>query len=537
MSKPARRSRRRHSGSTSRRYQPSQLVPVDAQPWVSRETILVGIAVAIVAAALITLIWMMAARAADEYRAIQRQEVERRLSAQAATLAEKAKLEMAVVDQSLMILQNAWTKDPQGFNLADWHKQVPALTAVADDIFIADDRRIIQQDILPQAVGQGIGGAYMPFSYGSLELFGPDGSRLRESRVITPGSNANIEARRYLMYIIRPLGDPPRLMIGASYRSGELTRHLADAQLGTNGFVALMDQRQGVLQSIAGPAARRPRNNLSRTDMFEAMKKGEAGTWIGTTPIDNVPRIHGWAKVPTRDSIVVVGMPTNQALQPGEELADATTTVAALATVVVLAVGGLMTWSIASIRSNRRRLRVLERTRANLAATQTDLAQNRLRAASAAMQLRTVLDGVNEAAAIFDAEMRLVLWNDRFQAVSGLPETIIQEGLPLDEMLRQQCHAGLFGRPEDTEAEIARRAQTLMVPGAGMPQLTQTGPQGVAIPILSRRMPDNGLVVILGGLADWQPPPRPAQPPPAAPPPPAAAPAPEPARTDSTVEW
>lgn len=534
MSKSPRRSRRRRTGSTSRRYQPSQLVAVDTQPWVSRETILIGLAVAIVAAALITLIWMMATRAANDYRVQQREEVERGLSAQAATLAEKVKLEMALVDQSLTILQSAWTKDPQGFNLADWHKQVPALTAVSDDIFIADDRRIIQQDILPQAVGQGIGGAYLPFSYGSLELFGPDGGRQRETRIITPTPNANIEARRYLMYIIRPLGDPPRLMIGASYRSGELTRHLADAQLGTNGFVGLMDQRQGVMQSIAGPAARRPRNNVSRSDMYEAMKKGEAGTWIGTTPIDNVARIHGWAKVPTRDSVVIVGSTVNQALQPGEELADATLSIAALATGVVLAVGGVMTWSIASIRSNRRRQRVLDRTRANLTAAQNDLAQNRLRAASAAMQLRTVLDGVNEAAAIFDPEMRLVQWNDRFQLVSGLSETIVQEGLPLDEMLRQQCHAGLFGQSQDAEAEIARRAQTLMVPDPTLPPLTQTGPQGTPIPVLSRRMPDNGLVVILGGLTEWQPPPRPAQPQAAAP---TAAPAPEPAATDATVEW
>jgi len=534
MSRSPGRSRRRRTGSTARRYQPSQLVPHDAQPRISRDTILVSIAVTVVAAALITLIWMMATRAATEYRTLQREEVERGLTAQAATLAEKVKLELSVVDQSLTILQNAWTKDPQGFNLADWHKQVPALTAVADDIFVADDRRIIQQDILPQAVGQGIGGAYLPFSHGSLELFGPDGGRPRDSRIITPTPAANIEARRYLMYVVRPLGDPPRLMIGASFRSGELTRHWADAALGNNGLVAMMDQRQGMLQAIVGPAARRPRNNLSRTDMFDAMKKAEAGTWTGVTPIDNVTRIHAWAKIPTRDSIVIVATPENTAMHPGEALADATISVAVMATGVVLAVGGLVTWSIASIRSNRRRQRVLDRTRANLAAAQNDLAQNRLRAATALTQLRTMLDGVHEAAAIFDPEMRLVLWNERFLAVSGLAPSVIQEGLPLDELLRQQCHAGLFGPQPDPEAEIARRAQTLMVPDPGAPVLTQAGPQGTPIPILSRRMPDNGLVVILDGLADWQPPPRPGQAQPAAP---AAAPAPEPAATDATVEW
>ena len=37
-----------------------------------------------------------------------------------------------------------------------WTDRV-ALTAVTDDLFIADERHIIQQDILPQAVGQGVG--------------------------------------------------------------------------------------------------------------------------------------------------------------------------------------------------------------------------------------------------------------------------------------------------------------------------------------------------------------------------------------------
>ena len=209
MSTPPRRNRRRRTGSTARRYRPSELVQVTGQPKVSRETILAGIAMSIVAAALITLIWMMALRSADEYRAAVRERVEHGLSAQAATLAEKVKLELLVVDQSLTILQALWNDDPEGFKLSDWHKRVPALTAIADDVFIADDKRIIQQDILPQAVGQGIGGAYLTFPHGSLELFGAEGDRARDTRIVTPSSNASIEARLYLMYVVRPLGTPP----------------------------------------------------------------------------------------------------------------------------------------------------------------------------------------------------------------------------------------------------------------------------------------------------------------------------------------
>ncbi len=533
MSTPPRRNRRRRTGSTARRYRPSELVQVTGQPKVSRETILAGIAMSIVAAALITLIWMMALRSADEYRAAVRERVEHGLSAQAATLAEKVKLELLVVDQSLTILQALWNDDPEGFKLSDWHKRVPALTAIADDVFIADDKRIIQQDILPQAVGQGIGGAYLTFPHGSLELFGAEGDRARDTRIVTPSSNASIEARLYLMYVVRPLGTPPRMLLGASFRSGELTRHLADAGLGYNGIVALMDQRQGVLQAIAGPAARRPRTNLARSEMYEAMRKGDAGVWTGPSAVDGVVRIHGWARVPTRDSVVIVAAPAAQAMAPAETIVAGTYSLAGMASGIVVIVGIMVTWGLATLRANRRRQRAHDRAQADLATAQADVAANRLRAATATQQLRAMLDGITEAAGVFDADLRLAVWNDRFRVVSGLTEEAIQEGLPFDEFLRQQCQSGMFGPQADPEAEIARRGQALIVPEGAEP-LTQNGPQGTPIPVLSRRMPDTGLVLIMGGLAAWQPPPRAAEP---APPPVQAEPAPEPAGTGTAVEW
>lgn len=531
MTQPPRR--RRRTGSTARRYRPSQLVQVSAQPRVSRETILTGVAVAIVAAALTALIWLMAFHSADDHRALQREEVERNLLAQASTLAEKVRLELLVVDQSLSVLQELWNQSPDNFKLTDWSKRLPALTAVSDDVFIADQLRVIQQDILPQAVGQGIGGAYLPFAHGSLELFTADGEKLRDSRIVTPTANQSIDARRYLMYVVRPLGDPPRLILGASYRSGEITRHFGDGALGTNGIVALIEQNQGMLQAIAGPAARRPRTNLTRTDMYEAMKKGDGGFWVGATGIDGTVRMHGWARVPGRASIVVVGTPINRAMATAELQAEATYSIAGMATGVVIAVGILITWGVATLRANRRRQRSYERAQSDLASAQSEVAQHRLRTATATTQLRSLLDGVTEAAAIFDADMKLVVWNDRFRAMAGLPDEAIQEGLPLDELIRRQCQAGLFGTHDDPEAEIARRTQALLTADSET-RLTQQGPQGTPIPILARRMPDTGLVVIWAGLAEWQPPPRPAEPPP---PPPQAEPAPETTGTGSTVEW
>lgn len=507
MSSRPRRHRHRRVGSTARRYKPSELVRIDPRRQVSREAILVAIAVALVSAALITLVWIMANRSIDESRTLVREQVEQSLSAQAATLGEQARLELSIIDQTLAVLQAAWNKDSVNFQLSDWHKTLPALTGVADDIFIAGQNRIIQQDILPQAVGQGIGAAYLNFPHGSLEIFNPDGSPIQDSRIIPSPSNASVEARRFLVYIARPLGTPPQAILGASWRTGELTRHYASADLGFNGVAAMIDTRQGGLQAIAGPSSRRPRTDLSRTEMYEVMKKAGRGVWTGPTGMDGVERIHGFYTVPGRDLLVLVGMLRSQAMAPAEALASATRSVAVVASGLVVIIAGVVIWALARRRERRRQARTFQRAQTDLQTAQSDLAAARSRGTVAAAQVRALLDGTTDAAATFDADLKLSNWNERFALTSGIEATALREGLPLDEVLRLQARAGMFGGGEDPEAEVARRMQVL-VGGATEAPLTQMGPAGTPIVVSAQRMPDSGLVLFLGGLSEWQAPPR-----------------------------
>jgi len=122
--------RRRRPDSSSRRAKQAGLVPIDPARRIARDTVLAGVAVSIVAAMLIALIWIMTVRTIDDYRVTIRERVEQPLAVQAATLAEKIRLELLPADQNLAILQAAWRKDPAGFKLSDWHGQVPAMRLV-----------------------------------------------------------------------------------------------------------------------------------------------------------------------------------------------------------------------------------------------------------------------------------------------------------------------------------------------------------------------------------------------------------------------
>lgn len=499
-----RRSSRRRTGSTARRYKPSELVPASGTRRTTREAIFASIAVSIVCAALIALIWVMTDRSIEEHRAVLRSQVEQAMQAQAGSLAENARLELATIDQTLAILAAAWTKDPEGFRLSDFQKDMPALTRVSDDIFLADNRNIIQQDILPQAVGQGVGSAYLPIPQGSLEQFDQDGNP-RDGKMITPTTAPPIDGRRSLIYLARPLGEPPRFVLGASWRSAELPRHYALADLGFNGMAALIETGRGFVVGIAGPAARRPRMDASKSEMFEAMRKPERGTWIGPSSVDGVIRIHGFQKVPRRDLLVVVATPYADAMGPAEDLVTATRSVAVIASGIVVIVGGIVLWGLAKRREIRRRKREFERAVTDLEAARIDLALARGRGGLSAARLRGLLDGTTDAVAVFDPDLKLAAWNHRFEIVSGLPAKDLREGLPLDEMLRIQCQTGIFGPQPDDEAEVARRVIALTTTDDPL-DLTQAGPEGTPLPVRRLRLPESGLLMLLGGLQNWSPP-------------------------------
>ncbi len=510
MSGSKRRTHHRRIGSTSRRYRPSELVPIDGRRSsnIGTTELLTCAAVATVAALLIVLIWIMANRAIQDERTEIRERAEQTIAAHASVLAEEVRHELMLIDQSLATMQNAWKLDSEHFDLTVMQKSMPAMISVADDIFVADEKRIIQQDIIPAAVGQGVGAAYVTFPHGSLETFDSDGIRNTEGRLAVGQTATPIDGREFLMYVVRPLDHPQNWLIGASYRSNELAKLYAESTLGFNGIAALIDAKRGAVQAIIGPSARRPKVNVAKSEMFEAIQKSDSGLWVGPTATDGVERLIGFHRVEGRDIIVIAGTPLTQAMAPAEGLTEGYHSLATVASLVVATISGLMLWGLYTLRSAARRRRAYERGRTALLSAQTDLATARTRAAVSGMQLRTLVDGLGDGIAILDADLCLSTWNPAFAAVSGLEPDQLRTGLPLDELLRRQAIAGAFGPLDDREIEVARRVAILRTQ-RDQAALTQFDHEGEAIELRVRGVADGGLVLILGGASQWQPPPAP----------------------------
>jgi len=504
MSGSRRTHRRRRTGSTSRRYTPSELVPIDSRRRLDLEIWLAGAGVTLVCVLLTTLIWIVAHRAIVDQHAQIRDRAEQQVIGSAAILAEEVRHELQLVDQSLAIIQQAWKTDSAGVNLPEWKDRLPALMSVASDIFIADDRRIIRQDIIPAAIGQGVGSAYVNTTHGALETLAADGTRTPQGRANAALGTDPVEARQFMMYIVRPLDHPLNWIVGASYRSDELTRLYARTNLGANGLAAMYDMRRGAVQAIVGPGARRPKTDAAKSPFYETMKKAASGLWTGPSSVDGVERIHAFQKITDRDITVAVGVAYAQVMAPADDLASGTRSVAWAASIVVVVAGGILVWIIYTLRTAKRRERAFQRAENNVLVAQADLMNARSHLQTTSSQLKVLMSGTSDGVLLVGPELRVTAWNQRFAEACGLEPDVVKEGLPLDELIRQQARAGLFGPLDDLEAEVARRLAHLLDDSGATP-LPQAGPLGETIGLHSYTMGDGGLILILGGLDLWRP--------------------------------
>jgi PAS domain-containing protein len=503
MSDSSNRRRRRRTGSTSARFTPSQHVLAEqGQPAeIDAGGIVASGAVAVVALALVALIWIVNGAVVQDQGAGVRERAERNLIGQAATIAETVSHEFQMIEQSLSIIQSAWKQDSDTVDLIKWQKQMPALTSVADDLFIADDNRIIRQDILSQAVGQGVGAAYGTFAQGLLEAFERDGTKNKDSLLLQGQRGLPVEARHFLMYVVRPLDHPRGWTIGASYRSTELTRLFAQAALGFNAVVALVDTQRATVQSIVGSSARKPITDLSKTPLYAAMTRVGSKSWLGPSGLDTVERLHAFHRVGERDLMVVVAANWIEVMEPANTLAAAARILAGVATALVIAIAGVVSWALYASRDHHRRERISQRNKSEIERLRIDEAANALRAQLNSARLQLVIANVSDGVALIDSSLRLTQWNDSFARGIGIA---LRQDMPLDTVLREQVIGqNTTGLEIDTEAEVARRIGILHAGAAA--GLAQRGPDGETLILRALPVDAGGLILLLNGFAAWQP--------------------------------
>lgn len=475
----------RHSAARQAARQSRSGRGTDAAQWLAYA------AVALISLTLIALIWTLTARAINEEAMELQAQTDQHLRSVAFVLAREIEGELLLVDQSLAIIQDAWNKDAGAVDLAAWRRQLRALTEVASDIFIANEHGIIVQGTLPQSIGQGFGSAYVTMPNGSLESFGPDGKP--DPNGASQGEDG-VQARQYLTYILRPLQRPDGWMIGASYRSQGITKLFAGARLGSHGIIALVALKRGGLQAISGPAAQLARMDIASSALIEQIRHNDAGIWAGDSPIDGVAGILAYQHIPGRDMAVLVGVSAQNANAPLSGLAATARGLAALGSLIVLIIAGIVVWTLATARAARQRQRVRERLEIDLSTARQEVALARTQALLSAAEVDALLGSVSGGVACLDPGQQLQTWNECFAALSGVT---VAGGQPAEALFRAQAAAGRFGEPTAAEAAVGKRLMLLQsATGSGEPE-RQLGPDGAVLSMAVRGVAGGGHVLLL----------------------------------------
>lgn len=480
--------RQRRTGSTSARYMPSVIEPRRPKR-VGRTELAACAAVAVATCALVTLIWILTAHSVQDQKLEFRDRAEQLLTGQAATIAETIGHEILMIDQSLIVIQQAWKDNSDAVNLLAWRNKMPAFMAVADDLFIADGQHIIRQDILPTAFGQGVGSAYITFPHGSLEQFQSDGTPITCAPFGEEQRNGPIDGRRSLMYIVRPLDHPQGWLVGASYRTEALPKLFADAALGFNPAAGLVDTSRGVLQAIIGPAARRPRTDLSKSQLFAALTRSPSGIWIGESPIDGVDRMHAFHRIPNRDLAVVVAASLAEVMSPVDNITEGAHSLAVIASGLVMLCGSAVLWALFTVRRRKQEKRRNARNLQDLAHLRAEEGSLVDKAQASAARLQALLDSTVDGIALFDRTLRLVQWNQRFFDSLAVELTL---HMPLDVLLRHQVAKSQA--MVDPEPEVARQVGLLRT--ADPDGIAFAGPDRQSMILHGHPVADGGLMLL-----------------------------------------
>ena len=445
--------------------------------------------IAILAVAVVT--------SAATYRSIltQRTETEAKvqssLNSQAQTLAEEVNRQFLVVDQTLLGIAKVWEANPASFKLREHVKELPALGGLTNDMVLVDETGVIRQSTVPEAVGQNV--AARDFVAYARRHPTPAGGSFIGGATLDP------VMRQWHLNIAIWLHHPDGSFAGAlvaDFRVSALLDVFHQAVVGKDGLVALIGLADGRVRANLSATQVDQNTDYAGSPMLMIMKSAAAGSWLGRSATDSVERFHAYRHLPGRNLVLIVAMERTEAMLPATEWQWQAARFAG-AIIVLLLINGWQLLRSADLARLRDQASAADH--ATLAATNAQLQVAKAEADAKAEHLAATLGGMTDGIYMMDAQFCLVEWNERFPDLAGIPADLPRVGLPMEDILRAQANAGLFGEV-DIEAEVERRMAILRTLRFGTTERTR--PDGRTIELRRRALPDGGFVTLYSDITE-----------------------------------
>ena len=208
-----------------------------------------------------------------------------------------------------------------------------------------------------------------------------------------------------------------------------------EVDLGTNGAVDLVG-RDGIVRARRALNSHGVGQNVGDTSLFKQMVTSSSGSDIVRSKMDGMARIYAYSSVPNYPLFVAVGLAMNDVLAPVHRQLTLYLAAGVILTLVIVTFG----WFLAR-ETRRRRQREL-----------TAHAEERIREQK--ILLDAALQNMSHGLCMFDANGRIVLFNERYAALMGVSAKFLQ-GLSLLDLFKHRRTRGDFvGDPEKFFADL-----------------------------------------------------------------------------------
>lgn len=115
------------------------------------------------------------------------------------------------------------------------------------------------------------------------------------------------------------------------------------------------------------------------------------------------------------------------------------------------------------------------------------------------LHLETTLNSMSDGIAVFDRDMRLVFWNDRFASYYRYPPQILQQGTRYEQMMQFNIDRGDYG---DVDAGALLSEMTERARNITPPRFEVARADGTTTEVKRARMPDGGFVTTYTDITD-----------------------------------
>lgn len=106
-------------------------------------------------------------------------------------------------------------------------------------------------------------------------------------------------------------------------------------------------------------------------------------------------------------------------------------------------------------------------------------------------RLREILENMSAGIAVFDAELRLVAWNNKYLGLNSYPESLVRAGRPIADIIKYNIGRGDHG-PGDPTKQLQERLDR--VRQHAVRQFEVRRPDGTWVDIVRSRMPNGTLI-------------------------------------------